>query len=230
MDPNVKLVSCTENAEYNIVYAARVCYQSEDETDSRWMPTQVANNIMSGTMTLNAPIFEIKMGPIDERLLRKLMSNDHSATLRFAYAHFKLSDLSIAASRQMVRIAHAGILEMSQRYVSQEGSTCISPVNDAWFNSELARLNKECDAFYNKAIERGFKKEEARYGKLLANTTEMHFSGNFQMFKHLFSLRLNTKTMLETRVICAKMCKLLHEKAPIIFEADAEKVKELGLW
>ena len=230
MEPKVKLIECTENSEYNITLAARVCYKSDDESDSKWVPTENAQLVMGGgNITLNAPMVRIELGPNDEKLLRKLMTNGHSSTLRFAYAHFHVSNISICAGRQLNRIAHAGQLELSQRYVSQENSKFICPVEDEWFQNELQKLYNISDKFYSEAISRGFKKEEARYGKLMANTTELHFSGNFQMFKHLFSIRLNEKVMLETRKICAEMCKILYQKAPIVFAEDYQKVLDLGL-
>ena len=230
MKPEVKLISCTDNSQYNITFASRVCYGSMEESDSRWVPTENAQTVMGGgDITLNSPMMEIQLGKKDEALLKKLMTNNHSSTLRHASAHFHISNISVAASRQMVRIAHAGILELSQRYVSQEGSAFISPVEDEWFNENLQKLYDHSNDFYKEAVERGFKKEEARYGKLMANSTEMHFSGNFQMLKHLFSIRLDKKVMLETRLICAEMCKLLYDKAPIIFSADYKKLDKIGL-
>ena len=230
MKPKVKLISCTDNSQYNIVLSSRVCYQSEDESDSKWVPAGNADTAMSeGIITLNTPMVEIKLGPNDEALLKKLMSNNHSSTLRHAFAHFHISNISISTSRQLCRTAHTGILELSQRYVSQEGSAYISPVENEWFNEELQKLYNHSNDFYKEAVERGFKKEEARYGKLMANSTEMHFSGNFQMFKHLFSIRLNKKVMLETRLVCAEMCKLLYDKASIVFAPDFEKMQTLEL-
>ena len=50
------------------------------------------------------------------RRAAKCRDSGHLATLRFAYATFNVSGISRVCSHQIVRMAHAGILQRSQRY------------------------------------------------------------------------------------------------------------------
>ena len=51
----------------------------------------------------------------------------HLATMRFAYADFEISGVSRICSHQIVRVAHAGILQQSQRYVEQTDIEFVLP-------------------------------------------------------------------------------------------------------
>jgi len=231
MKPNVRLLCTSPDPEFFVVDAARVCYKTEKDSDSRWVPTDEAQEVLMGNgVKLGIPMVKVELGPNDEKLLRKLLKNDHSSTLRFAYAHFHLSNMSIACMNQVTRISHAGILVKSMRYTNVACSPTVSPTDDEWFNEEFTKLSESADDFYSKAIEKGFKKEEARYGKLVGTITEMHLSGNFQMFKHLLSIRLSKKVMKETLLVCIDIAKLLYKAAPIIFENEYDKAIDLEKW
>lgn len=64
------------------------------------------------------------------------VSSSHLATLRFAYATVRVSDISRVCSHQLVRVAHAGILQRSQRYVKETHVKYIDPpslaLNPTW--------------------------------------------------------------------------------------------------
>lgn len=227
MKPEVKLIEHSPNPEAAIVHAARVCYDSVGDADSYYNLSGMDKMKSGSNISVEVPKIEIRLGPNDKKLLRKLMTNNHSATLRFAYAHFHITNISRNCAFQLCRTAHAGILMRSMRYVDEYEQPMIFPNDDEWFRTELEKLRLASDNFYKEAIERGFKKEEARYGKLTASRTELHFSGNFQMFKHFLSIRLNKKVMMETRLVAAELCKSLYDVAPIVFEEDYNRLKDI---
>lgn len=226
MKPEVKLICSSPDIESSIVHAARVCYKSEGQADSKYEIAGL-NTASDGSTTLKYPVLKIKLGPNDEKLLRKLLTNKHSAALRFGYAHFYISNISRAAAFQICRIAHAGILMKSDRYTNVGGNPIVCPVDDEWFSTELDKVYRASDSFYKEALSRGFKKEDARYGKLSGSTTELHFSGNMQMFKHFLSIRLNKKVMKETLIVAISICKELFSLAPLVFEDEYKKAIEL---
>jgi len=49
----------------------------------------------------------------------------HLSVLRFAYATFGVEGISRVCSHQLVRVAHAGILQRSQRYVRETHIKCL---------------------------------------------------------------------------------------------------------
>ena len=58
---------------------------------------------------------------------RHCRDKGHLSTLRFAYATFAIEDISRVCSHQLVRMAHAGILQESQRYVNQSKASYVTP-------------------------------------------------------------------------------------------------------
>jgi len=94
------------------------------------------------------------------------MSVSHLATLRFASADFEISGISRVASHQLVRVAHAGILQRSQRYVKETRVEYIDPPALADIPPYLQHFWKttqhDAEAIYLRAIEHGMKKEDAQ--------------------------------------------------------------------
>lgn len=226
MKPQIKLLWATPDAEYQIIRSARICYASEDLSDSRWVPTEHAQNIlMNNKMTLGVPMVRVELGPNDKRLLETLMSNQHNTCLRFASAAFNISSISRACSHQLVRVAHFGILQRSQRYCSEKETDFIFPEETDKFN-EFSQRAKE---LYIEAIESGMDKEDARYILPNATSTNINMVSNFQGWKHMLSLRLNKHAQYETRLVAIELCKQLYEIAPIIFKPDMNKISEQRL-
>src|SRR5574343_933500 len=61
------------------------------------------------------------------RRAKKCKDSGHLATLRFAYATFNVQGISRICSHQIVRMAHAGILQRSQRYVKETNVEFVVP-------------------------------------------------------------------------------------------------------
>jgi thymidylate synthase (FAD) len=228
MKPEIKLMWKTPDPEFQIIRAARICYNSEDKIDSRWEPTEQAQNVMmGGGMQLDIPMVRVKIGPKDESLLRKLMSNQHNTCLRFASAAFQIQNVSRVCTHQLVRIAHFGILQRSQRYCNEGETDFYIPekLSDGEYEEFFSRGRK----LYDQAIKDGVSEEMARY--LLPNgaLSQINLVSNFQGWKHLLKIRLSKKVQYETRVVAAELCKQLYEMAPIVFEANYKKLERIGL-
>lgn len=238
MKPEVKLLWNTPDADFQILRSARICYNSEDQIDSRWVPTGNAQSVMAGEgIRLDTPMVEVVLGPKDEELLRKLMTNGHNSCLRFASAAFQISGISRVCSHQLVRISHAGILQRSQRYCNEGETKFIFPKElehtyngpDGPYMDDVKHLAKQALDLYNEMIEDGVKEEDARYILPAASSTQVNLSGNFQMWKHMMGIRLNKKVQYETRLVASILCRHLHSLAPIIFESDFDKLDKIGL-
>lgn len=145
----------------------------------------------------------------------------HLATLRFAYATFAIEGISRVCSHQLVRIAHAGILQESQRYVEQSNVDWVIPqavfklpdeLYDEW-NEVLMRAN----TLYNLAIKNGMKKEDARYILPQSCTTKINLCLNFQGWRDLLANRTSKTAQWEIRDLAVKIERQLQEIAPEIF-------------
>ena len=150
------------------------------------------------------------------------MSVSHLATLRFAYADFHISGISRVASHQLVRVAHAGILQRSQRYVKETVVKYVDP--PALFDmpnllQELWRRTQEdAEEIYLQAIKFGMKKEDARYILPQGCTTSLRVCGNFQMWHDLLGNRAAKKAQWEVRDVAHEILRQLNEHAPRIFK------------
>jgi thymidylate synthase (FAD) len=150
------------------------------------------------------------------------VSKGHLATLRFAYATFKIGGVSRVTSHQLVRVAHAGILQESQRYVKQSNIEWVRPpsivslpldLHEQW-EQHLTRSNQ----IYEGCIQAGMRKEDARYILPQSCTTSLVITGNFQMWLDLLGNRTAKAAQWEIRDTCTKVQNILHGIAPEIFD------------
>ena len=227
MESKIKLLWNTQDPEYQIVRASRICYGSEDKIDSRWEPTEHVQNIMVGKgLQVGVPLMKVKLGPSDEQLLKTIMKNQHNTCLRFASAAFNIKDVSHVCSHQLVRIAHFGILQRSQRYCDDSNVEFSFPA-EIKSHLDTNTYIESCKEMYKNMIKAGIKKEDARYVLPSASVTELNMVSNFQGWKHFLNIRLAEKVQKETREVAIEICKQLYDLAPIVFEVDFKKIKKL---
>lgn len=150
----------------------------------------------------------------------------HLATMRFAQATFHVSGMSRVCSHQIVRMAHAGILQKSQRYVKETSVEYIDPPTLALVESsdQLAwvTLQREAEALYLKLVYSGqMKKEDARYILPQGCSTEMNLCLNFQAWKDFLKNRNSKHAQWEVRNIAVEIQAQLAAHCPEIFGAKA---------
>lgn len=188
----VTLLDITKDPEYTIGFAASICYDSK--TDRESCIKRAAHCVDSG----------------------------HLATLRFCYATFTISEISRVCSHQLVRVAHAGILQKSQRYVKESAIEYIDPPALALCepSDQLLWQNIQLDAerLYLRLVNSGqMKKEDARYILPQGCTTSLRVTGNFQMWLDLLGNRTSKNAQWEIRDVAIEIKRLLAEHAPGIF-------------
>ena len=152
----------------------------------------------------------------------KCKDSGHLATLRFAYATFNVSDISRVCSHQIVRMAHAGILQRSQRYVKETKVEFVDPPALAdtphWFRNSWAKVQSDAEALYLYAIDNKFlKKEDARYILPQGCSTEMNLCLNFQGWRDFLRNRNDKHAQWEVRAVAAEIDRQLGEIAPGLF-------------
>lgn len=183
----VTLVDYTENAEEKIGRFASICYDSDTSAEACI------------------------------RRAKSCVNRGHLATLRFAYATFRIEGISRACSHQVVRSKHLDYLQQSQRYVNQSDASFVYPDLDVVSEELVARHYSDCLSVYSALIERGVKKEDARFVLPNGSTTSLYVTGNFQAWKDFIALRNVKEAQWEIRFVAERIQTLLHEKAPNIF-------------
>ena len=193
---NVELIYCTPDPEAHIGEQASECYDSK--TGREACIKRAAHCVDSG----------------------------HLATLRFAYATVRISGISRVCSHQLVRVAHAGILQRSQRYVAETSVEYINPpaydalpenVRNAWDT-----LQTDAEYLYLGLIgAKLMKKEDARYILPQGCSTSLRITGNFQMWLDLLGNRTTKHAQWEVRDVAVEIQRLLAEQAPGIFRVAA---------
>jgi len=193
----VTLKFISPDSENHIGEAASICYESK---------TDRASNIKRAA---------------------HCVSLGHLATLRFAYAEVLIEGISRVCSHQLVRVAHAGILQRSQRYVKETSVEYVDPpvLLDAplEIKGRWHRIQKDAENLYLQLINAGYmKKEDARYILPQGCTTSLRMTGNFQMWLDLLGNRTAKHAQWEVRDVAIEIKRLLAEHAPGIFGERGE--------
>ena len=188
----IELKYITLNPENHIGEAASICYDSK---------TDEASNIKRAA---------------------HCVSSGHLATLRFAYADVLVEGISRVCSHQLVRVAHAGILQRSQRYVKESSVTYIDPpalqglpqqIKDRW-----THIQDNAETLYLQLVNSGqMKKEDARYILPQGCTTSLRICGNFQMWLDLLRNRTDKAAQWEVREAMTEVKRQLAKHAPGVF-------------
>lgn len=184
----VTLVDHTDNPEEKIAQYASICYDS------------------STTPEANA------------KRIKKLMDVKHLATLRFAYATFKIEGISRSCSHQLVRHPHLSYLQESQRYVKMGQAAFVYPENatDAQ-KADMDVIYGESIRTYDALIASGLRKEDARLVLPNATCTKIYVTGNFQALYDFLKNRMDKAAQWEIRAVANRMHEELMKVAPNVF-------------
>lgn len=138
----------------------------------------------------------------------------HLATLRFAYATFSVEGISRVCSHQLVRVAHAGILQASQRYIKQTGIEYIDPpalidlpiyARTAW-----AKIQADAEALYLHLVDGGYILPQGC-------DTALNLCLNFQGWRDIIKNRTSKHAQWEIRAVFKDIDRQLGEIAPNLF-------------
>jgi thymidylate synthase (FAD) len=157
------------------------------------------------------------------RRAAKCKDSGHLATLRFAIATFNVAGISRVSSHQIVRMAHAGILQRSQRYVKETNVEYIDPpaLAHCSYDEQLewASIQDRAETLYLKLIDnKKMKKEDARYILPHGCATEMNLCLNFQGWRDFLKNRASKHAQWEVRKVAEDIQSHLHDLAPNLFD------------
>lgn len=138
----------------------------------------------------------------------------HLSTLRHAHATFHVSGISRICSHQFVRSKHLDFLQMSQRYVKQVDASFVQPTRNGLYEDVF----DYCMLAYNKLLEQGVKKEDARFVLPEATTTELIVTGNLQAWLDFINLRSGKDAQWEIRNVAIEINNILAQECDGLFE------------
>lgn len=192
----VNLIARTPNPEKIVAAAAKLCYSNVEDIDT----------LMDGLTYDNVGSF-----------VERLASMGHSSPLEHAVFTFAIEGVSRALLAQITRHRLASFSVQSQRYCSMEDTMFVYPellgeVGNTFFQSYENSLNS-----YNKLIELGVPKEDARFVLPESTHTRMILTMNARELIHFFSLRCCNRAQWEIRELATKMYELVYAEAPRIF-------------
>jgi thymidylate synthase (FAD) len=188
----VTLLDYTNNPEEKIGAMAAICYDSDTSAGA------------------------------SVRRAKSCKDRGHLATMRFAYATFNVSGISRICSHQIVRMAHAGILQRSQRYVKEVGIKYVTPKGFAELPKALQercrQLELDTKVLYEDLLREGMKKEDARFYFLQSAETELNLCLNFQGWQDFLRNRTDKAAQWEVRAVAFEVQNKLNEIAPNLFD------------
>ncbi len=166
-----------------------------------------------------------------KKRIKNLKEHKHLATMRFAHAVFKVSDISIACQNQLVRSKHLDFLVESKRYVDASTRGFVYPSNISSLNkSKITKHINEARELYKALTFSGVTKENAR-SILPANTmTTACIAGNFQAWMDFLKLRVSKHAQYEIRHMAIEIWKQLASNFPEVFEDLILEDKDLTTW
>jgi thymidylate synthase (FAD) len=192
----VELLTITPDAERLIEAAGRTCY----DTGERAGADSAA------------------------KFIRMLIRRGHLSVLEHASATFRIRGVSRALTHQLVRHRLASYSQRSQRYVGEAGFPYVTPPAVAADDAARRAFDEAIEharAAYERLIEMGVPREDARFVLPNATATEIVMTANFREWRHVFALRGHPTAQWEIRRLAIAILKILKEEAPATF-ADFE--------
>lgn len=194
----VTLLAYTQNADAICAAAGKSCYSEK-------------------------PSYELVEADNPEKVLGKIVGMGHHSVIEHASFTFSVEGVSRSLTHQLVRHRVASFSQQSQRYVSLDKPTFVTP-HSIENDSESLRIYNDImesiwDA-YNKLSERGILSEDARYVLPNGCTTNITITMNARELLHFFRLRCCNRAQWEIREMADEMLRLCKEVSPTIF-ADA---------
>ncbi len=192
----VKLLACTPDADRICAAAGNSCYSEKSSME-------IVEDIDS------------------EKVLGRIVGMGHHSVIEHAVFTFSVEGVSRALTHQLVRHRVASFSQQSQRYVSMDSATYVTP-HTIEGNKDAEKLFDSVmddiwDA-YKKLEEMGIPAEDARY--LLPNgcTTNITVTMNARELLHFFSLRCCNRAQWEIREMADQMLAICKEVSPVIFK------------
>jgi thymidylate synthase (FAD) len=174
-----------------------------------------------------------------QEFLNDKVYRGHFGVFEHPQASFFVEGLSRSAMAQVTRHRHMSFDVQSQRYVDFSDKDPVVPPtfeettlphsNKRTYADELQRRWKDAIDWYERAIEQGIPKEDARFFLPLAAPVNMTMSANPRSLMHFLDLRESMKAQWEARQFAEKIHEVASDWAPKSFQAYKEKTQNNSL-
>ena len=157
------------------------------------------------------------------KLIKKLKGWGHFSPFEFAWAQFKISDVSRSFLAQITRHRLASYMVESMRYVKQGNQWPVIPdsweaIDDEEVQLAIDQAIEHINYVYDLLLEHGVPKEDARFILPIGSKTKMYMAANFREFRHIFDLRDDEAAQWEIKEVAHEMLEKLYNIAPSVFE------------
>jgi len=163
-------------------------------------------------------------------LLKYCFKHGHVSIFEMADFTFEITT-SRAIAAQILRHRHFNYQEFSQRYSeAQEFEVYEARLQDAsnkqnsletedeelkqWFIDAQEHVSKLSETYYNRALEKGIAKEQARFLLPLSTKTVLYMKGSLRSWIHYLSIRRGPETQKEHRDIAEAIYNILLVEVP----------------
>lgn len=194
----VKVIDGSVDPLWAIANAARMCTNTQDKNDVKTRENFVRARIRGGEENL----------------------------LEHAYVQLEIRGISRACLQQLVRHRQHVVYSVeSQRYVNQENAGFVLPPEikrrglDVVYND----MCQFCLKAYQQLLDRGIRKEDARYILPEASMTNLVITYNFRGLRHLLRMRCDQKAQWEIRNLAYLIRKVVTERYGTDFFAEGLK-------
>lgn len=201
---DVKLISVTPEAEKTIMYCARVSNPSNQDSPNTGLLNYCIKNGHWSVFEMANMVIEIETSrAIAQQILRHRSFSFQEFSQRYAEAQgFE----SYEARRQDTKNRQNSIDDMSDEV--QE--TFLS------FQDDVQQI---CDEYYNRALNLGIAKEQARFLLPLSTSTKLYMNGTVRSWLHYLDLRCGNGTQKEHKDIADCIKDIFTEQFPNIAKA-----------
>ncbi|MBS7616645.1 FAD-dependent thymidylate synthase [Candidatus Bathyarchaeota archaeon] len=164
--------------------------------------------------------------------VKRVTGYGHASVIEHASFTFSIEEVSRAMTHQLVRHRIASYTQQSQRYVTYDTlkQYVIPPSING--NSEAKKIfDKALESVseaYNKLLQAGVPKEDARYILPNAAKTNIVVTMNARELRHFFNLRCCARSQWELREVAIEMLRQVKKIAPSLFENAGPTCVELG--
>jgi thymidylate synthase (FAD) len=166
-----------------------------------------------------------------EELIEKLLRSGHFGPFEHAQAVFHVEGISRAAMAQLTRHRHMSFDVQSQRYVDFSHKEPVVPksIREAGLQRAVELTMRGSVWWYNRLVELGVPKEDARFVLPMATPVNLTFSANARSLMHFFDLRHNMKAQWEIRELAGLVLEECEEWAPLTFNGYEKHINNNSL-
>jgi thymidylate synthase (FAD) len=242
----VDVVRKTENPERLVCQAARGDYFDGYVGDTEYAELMESVNYDEDDISGDADDYHLpehRSPPIIEAktkaFVEKQLSRGHYGPWEHPQITFAVEGVSRVTMAQITRHRHMTFDVQSQRYVDFSDKEAIEPVSltdpenhfsretgnvDVDYNELQAHLHKyrehtqEAFDVYQKMVDSGVPKEDARFILPVGTPVNMTFSGNARTFMHLLDMRKKANAQWEIRQLSERLIEELKDWMPYTYE------------